>query len=170
RYADLTIIANEKGENARTPENRLAIEAALFESGRPVLLVPGDAASAARLLEHALVAWKPSPEAAHALGAAMPFLATAGSVTVFAASDRDVAATLPEELLTYLRRHGIDAAAPVFPAAETVGQALLGEAGRTGATLLVMGAYSHSRLRELILGGVTEHVLNNARIPVLMAH
>jgi nucleotide-binding universal stress UspA family protein len=170
RYADLTIIANETDERTRTPENRLAIEAALFESGRPVLIVPHDAGSTARMLEHALIAWKSSAEAAHAVSAAMPLLADARRVSVFAVSDEDVAATFPEELLAYLRRHGIDAAAPAFPVAVTVGEALLNQADRTDATLLVMGAYTHSRLRELILGGVTDHVLNNARIPVLMAH
>jgi nucleotide-binding universal stress UspA family protein len=90
---------------------------------------------------------------------------------VFAAADRDVAPAGADDLVSYLAWHGITARGCRFAAgAPSVGNALLREADRLGARLLVMGGYSHSRLREFVLGGVTRYVLENAALPILIAH
>jgi nucleotide-binding universal stress UspA family protein len=144
-------------------------EAALFETGRPVLMVPNRIP--ADLASRPMLAWKTNPQAARALAGALPLLTRAGRVLVFAANDSDVSPAAPTGVLPYLERHGIAAETRSFaPGADSVGAALLADAARAGATLLVLGAYGHSRLRELVLGGVTRHVLEEAPIPVLMAH
>ena len=74
-------------------------------------------------------------------------------------------------MIPHLKAHGVEATVKeVAPDDRTVGQLLLAESGEFGADLMVMGAYSHTRIRELILGGVTRHVLSNAQLPVLMMH
>jgi nucleotide-binding universal stress UspA family protein len=141
----------------------------LFGTGRPILLVPrrwrGD------LFGNAVIAWKSGAEAARAIGAALPLLEKSAAVTIFAATEHDIAPASSEGLVDYLRWHGIAAGAMAFPdGAPSVGEALLAAAGHAKADLLVMGAYTTSRLRELVFGGVTRHVLQHAALPVLLAH
>ena len=163
RLADLIVLAAPGSDG-----DQGTIEAALFGSGRPVLLVPrgmpvttGDAA----------VFWNGSAEAARAVGAALPILARCGMVHILRIdADPDVEAPEPE-LTAYLAWHGISAAVRTLaPDYREPGEALLEEAGRLGATLVVMGAYTHSRMRQMILGGVTRHVLGHAPVPILLTH
>jgi nucleotide-binding universal stress UspA family protein len=116
------------------------------------------------------IAWNGSAQAARAVEGALPFLAGA-KVTVLTAAEKDEFVAAPAELSAYLAWHGVSASTATVEAdSDAAGEALLAEAGKLGADLLVMGGYGHSRVREVILGGVTYHVLGNAEIPVLMAH
>jgi nucleotide-binding universal stress UspA family protein len=146
-------------------------EKSLMQTRRPVLLAPQT--SGADLTAPAMIAWDESPECWHALSAALPFLRLARSIDVVSV-DRNVAARRASqaEALAYLRCHGIGATARVVALhLRSAGETLLAEAAEHDVCLLVMGAYSHSPLREMLLGGATRHILKNAVArPVLMAH
>jgi nucleotide-binding universal stress UspA family protein len=133
-----------------------------------VLIVPR--AAPATIGSRCCIAWNGTVEGASALTAAMPWLARAEAVRVLHAGAYQRRGPHAAEVLPYLALHGITADVVEFaPANRDVGAGLLQSAAGFGADLLVMGAYSHSRLRQLILGGVTRHVLANAALPVLMA-
>jgi nucleotide-binding universal stress UspA family protein len=146
-------------------------EQALLRTRRPVLLSPARAKT--DLSDPAMIAWDESPECWHAVSAAIPFLKLAKSVQIVSV-DRDAAhrRASHEEVLAYLRCHGVEAKARVVePVTGAVGDTLLSVAGEDAVGLVVMGAYSHSRLREMIFGGVTRYMLQNAAArPVLLAH
>ena len=148
---------------------RETCEAALFESGRPVIIAPSEAPE--RLGRTILVAWNGSTETARAIGLAMPFLAAADAVAVVSVSGSGVAGPSAGEIARHLARHGIAASSREIEAqGRPAGEALLDEAGDMGADLVIKGAFTHSRLRQVIFGGTTQHILEYARIPVLMAH
>jgi nucleotide-binding universal stress UspA family protein len=142
-------------------------------SGRPVLLVPeGELQHACRIIA---VAWKDTPECARAVTAAMPLLEQAQKVVVLSTNeDPRREAQFRQRLdaaVQQLQWHGISAEAHTVDAGDnTIPEAVLAAAGRSDADLLVMGAYGHGRLREMIFGGFTEHVLKGADVAVLMAH
>jgi nucleotide-binding universal stress UspA family protein len=146
-------------------------EQELLQTRRPVLLAPSRLQSG--LTDPAMIAWDESAECWHAVTAAIPFLRLAKEVQVISI-DRDVdhRSASQEEALAYLRCHDIAATARVVaPHLRSVGDTLLATAGEMGVGLLVMGAYSHSRLREMLFGGVTRHILQHAVArPVLLAH
>ena len=146
-------------------------EQSLLQTRRPVLLAPTRLAS--DFTDGAMIAWDESPECWHAVSAAIPFLQLAKKVEVVSV-DRDAGKRKASqaEVLAYLRCHGIAATAQVVaPELRSVGDTLLAAAGEHESGLLVMGAYSHSRLREMLLGGATRHVLKHATArPVLLAH
>lgn len=166
RLSDLIVMArpgadSEAGLSA-------AFDAALFDSGRAVLLVPAEPVTG--LGATVAVAWDRSREAARAAGAALPILAQAEKIVILTAREGGNDAE-PSELAHYLALHGLDARTWAFtPGPGSLGEALLGEAEKAEADLLVMGAYGHSRLREMVLGGVTRDILGGAAIPVLMVH
>jgi nucleotide-binding universal stress UspA family protein len=167
QVADLVLLAADP--RGRGDQALASFETALFRSGRPVLLVPK--APPVDLAARPMIAWKATPEAARAVAAALPLLKDAAAIDIFAADDSKIAPQAPETLLSYLAWHGLAATASGFDAgAPSVGEALLAAAKRSGATLLVLGGYGHSRLRELVFGGVTQHVIAHADIPVLLAH
>jgi nucleotide-binding universal stress UspA family protein len=164
---DLVVAAS-----ASVTESLMTIaEQSLLQTRRPVLLAPsrlqGDLADAL------MIAWDESPECWHAVSAAIPFMHLAKSVRVISV-DRDAGDRQGSqgEVLAYLRCHGIAATTQVVaPDLRSVGDTLLAAAAEHDAGLLVMGAYSHSRLREMLLGGATRHILKNASArPVLLAH
>jgi nucleotide-binding universal stress UspA family protein len=146
-------------------------ERSLLRTQRPVLLAPQRLTNA--LTGTIMIAWDESLQCWHAVSAALPFLARARAVEVVSV-DKDAAGRQASqaEVVAYLRCHSIKAEARVVaPHSLSVGEALLATAAEAGAGLLVMGAYAHSRLREMLLGGATRHVLRNAATtPVLMAH
>jgi nucleotide-binding universal stress UspA family protein len=144
-------------------------DAALFGTGRPTLLVPEKLPWA--MIDHVLVAWNGSLEASHAVFGTLPLLHEASRVSIFSmpAAENDQATAC--ELAEALSWQGIRAdEAGILEATGSAGAALLGTAARCNATLIVMGAYTHSRLRQSFLGGVTGHILSEARIPVVMSH
>jgi len=120
-----------------------------------------------------MIAWDESPECWHAVSAAIPFLKLARSVRVVSVDKNSANRRASQaEALAYLRCHGINATEQVIaPELRSVGDTLLATAAEHNIGLLVMGAYSHSRLREMLLGGATRDILKNASTrPVLMAH
>lgn len=167
RVADLIVVGAQNGASGSAPF--YACEGALFESGRPVLLVPARAPE--NIFGTVVVAWNGSAEAAAAVGGALPLLARAKRVHIFTAGERGEAGQEPADLVAYLGWHGIAATTRVITStSHDVGAALLKEVAEVNAGMLVMGAYTHSRTRELMFGGATNHILNHAGIPVLMAH
>jgi nucleotide-binding universal stress UspA family protein len=147
---------------------RLAIE-----SGRPVLVVPNEV-TLPELPRRVLVGWKPCREAARAVFDALPLLKAAEEVEVLTFDSGQPApeGQLPDtELAAALARHGVDVVLASRQASDAaVGQEFLRRASEMRADLLVLGAYGHSRLRELAFGGVTRHVLREMTLPVLFSH
>jgi nucleotide-binding universal stress UspA family protein len=166
RLADLVLVARPSAEGAGGDPRTL--EAAMFDTGRPVLMVPpGPRGSLGAKIA---LAWNDSRESARAAAAALPLLRKAGRVVILSARRGDTDAK-PSQLARYLALHGIEAETWAFtPKQDPIGMELLVQAAEAGADLLVMGAYGHSRLREFILGGATRSVVAETAIPVLMAH
>jgi nucleotide-binding universal stress UspA family protein len=155
---------------AAEPAREIA-EQVLLDTGRPVLLAASEPAS--HPAEAAMIAWYPSLQAWRAVAAAVPLLGKDGRVEVVTVGkDDDGVAESRADVVRYLGWHGIAATTRVLePISRRIGDTLLEAAAEAEAGMLVMGAYSHSRLREMLLGGVTRDVLAKAtKTPVLMAH
>jgi len=167
RLADLIVAPRPTSDSA--PSATLTLNAALFETGRPVLVVPPDGATT--IGRNIAISWNGSAQAARAIGSAIPLIAKAEQVTVFTIESERTSTGDTPDAAEYLAWHGIEAEAKAITgSAGSVGAELLSQATTAGADLLVMGAYTHSRMRQLILGGVTRHVLDTAEIPLFMAH
>jgi nucleotide-binding universal stress UspA family protein len=168
RLSDLLVLdrPGSQGESRLT----MTMNAALMESGRPLLLVPPE--MPATLGKRVAIAWNGSAEAGRAVAAALPLLAEAEAVTILSVSeDERTTATPADELAAYLAWHGVSALCDSLGGSSShTGEALVAECHKLNADLLVMGAYTHSRLRQLILGGATRHVLHHAPLPCLMSH
>ena len=167
RVFDL-IVLGRPGRAAQNP--RMApLEAALFESGRPVLIVPP--ALSKELGHNVLVAWNGSTEQARTNAFAMPLLRGADEVTVLTVEGGMTPGPTGDEAALHLLRNGVPATAvTVAPAGRTTGEAILDHAKLRGCDLIIKGAYAQSRLRQMIFGGATRHILAHATLPVLMAH
>jgi nucleotide-binding universal stress UspA family protein len=165
RLADLTVVPHpEASDDVSSSE---ALHAVLFDSGRPVLIAPPRPPAA--LGRRICIAWNGTAESASAVYAALPWLARAEAVRILAADEYQRRGPAAADLASYLALHDIHAEVATFrPIDREVGAGLLQAAAEFGADLLSMGAYSHSRLRQLLLGGVTRHVLEHAALPVLM--
>jgi nucleotide-binding universal stress UspA family protein len=166
RAADLLVIGRPQEDQGVSLDT---VEAALVGTGRPVLIVPGT--PLVSLPETIVIAWKAAPEAARAVIAAMPLLSKSKRVLIATVAEEE---GLSDEegarLMTALSWHGLNASTcHLRPDRLGAADTLLAAAAEEGA-LLVMGAYGHSRLREWIFGGFTEHVLRGATMPVLMMH
>jgi nucleotide-binding universal stress UspA family protein len=165
RLADLTIVPHpQAGEDVAAAD---ALHAVLFDSGRPVLM-----ASVGRpqtIGKRVVIAWNGTHEAASALASAMPFVRQAAAVRVLASDEYFRRGPTAAEVIEYLSHHGVTADIGNFQSIDrTVGAGLLAAAADFDADIMSMGAYSSSRLRQMILGGTTRHVLENATLPVLM--
>ena len=166
--SDLVVLGHQR-DDPEDMQLTLTLEAALFQGSRPVLLAPN--VQGQRIGGVAAIAWNGSAEAARAVAGALPILHKADAVHILTAESGKTDPSVADRLSDYLAWHGILAAAkPVEPTGGSVGASLLITAQDLGADLLVMGGYTHSRLRQLILGGVTRHMLAHAEIPVLMNH
>ena len=171
RVADVLVIARPEADTAGIHIG--TIEAALFGTGRPVLLAPSK--SPASLGKTIAVAWNGTTESAHAIGAAIPLLAQASAVCVLSVRPGGDAKGAGEDetdvhgLISYLAWHGI-AAHPAPAVGHDVGRSLIAGALAASADLLVMGAYGHSRLREMVFGGATRHVVEDGSLPALLMH
>ncbi|HLI14345.1 MAG TPA: universal stress protein [Alphaproteobacteria bacterium] len=167
RVSDLILFS--RVPEAVEAEWRLTLEALLLESGRPVLLMPK--APVEPIGDSVAVAWNGSVEAAHAASAALPLLGLARRVLLLSGSKGAPLEPSLDDVGVWLERHGVLAERKhVRLKAWPIGEQLVDEAANEGADLLVMGAYGHTRMRETIFGGATRAVLNECRLPVLLAH
>jgi nucleotide-binding universal stress UspA family protein len=167
RLFDL-IVMGRPGRAAQDPRMP-PLEAALFESGRPVLIAP--AAAPQVIGANVLIAWNGSTEQTRTTAFAMPLLREANEVTVLSVEGGMTPGPTGEEVAHYLRLNAIAATAvTAAPGTRTTGETILDHANAHGCDLLVKGAYTQSRLRQMIFGGTTRHILANATLPVLMAH
>jgi len=145
------------------------LEDALFESGRPVLMAPLGHRSA--IGGTVVVAWNGSSETARTVAFAMPFLVHAHDVQVVSVEGGMTPGPSAEDLAHALARNSVPVTwRHVVAKSRTPGETFLDEAQSAGADLLVKGAYTQSRLRQMIFGGATRHIIMEAKIPVIMAH
>jgi nucleotide-binding universal stress UspA family protein len=168
RLFDLIVVGREFGRSWLNW--RVIVESALFESGRPVLLTANTPTTS--FGENVFIAWNSSTETARTVAFAMPLLARARAVTIVSVEGWGIPGPSGEELFEYLRRAGVPAttARTVPPKGRSPGLAILDECDRSGADLLLKGAYTQSRLRQMIFGGATRDILAHAEIPVLFAN
>jgi len=165
RVSDLIVVAR-KGAGSST-FSAMVLETALFETGRPVLMVP--VGTPANLFRRPLIAWNGSREAARAVGFALPFLTECDWVEIFTAPESKHH-TDAEELLRYLSWHGIVGDRIASDDSHATGTGLLAQASAHQTGLIIMGAYTHGHYRQFLFGGMTRHVMEHAAIPVLFAH
>lgn len=169
RIRDLVVAVRAPAHAAFAPD---AVGTILVGCGRPLLLAPD--APASSLGSTIAIAWKETAEAARAITAAMPFIAQAKKVVVITAAEAggsaEEATASAERLAAQLRRHGPQlVAVGIAPSAHGL-PPLVAKAKELGADLLVSGAYSHSRTRELVFGGFTRDLLKGCELPVLLVH
>lgn len=174
RYVDLTILGQLDPDLGEADMIRPRPEHVTLASGRPILVVPyaGHFETVGRRI---LIGWNATREATRAVNDAMPLLAAAEVVTVLTVDPREGPhghGQLPAaDISLHLARHGVNAEIEQTVSADLpVGEVLLSRAADLGVDLLVMGAYGHSRARELLLGGATRSLLRSMTVPVLMSH
>jgi nucleotide-binding universal stress UspA family protein len=163
------IVLGRPGRHPKGPRMS-TLEAGLFESGRPVLIAPPSPRP--KTGTNVLIAWNCSTEQARVTAFAMPILMQASRVIVLTVEGgAAVPGPTGEQLCRYLQFNGVPAKPlTVGLDGRLTGEAILAHASALGCDLLIKGAYTQSRLRQLIFGGTTRYILNNAEIPVLMAH
>ena len=167
RVFDVIVLARP-GDEWQSP-SMITLESALFESGRPVLIAPPTAP--ASLGTNILVAWNNSTEQARTMADAMPLLRLAGRVTILTVEGATVAGPSGEQMARSLEFNGIAAdTLTAKPGKRSAGETILAKAEELGCDLIIKGAYTQSRLRQMIFGGTTRHILAHAKLPVLMAH
>lgn len=166
RYFDLSLLGWEKDNTT----SRATIESVVFGSGRPAIVLPENVRPGA--LDHVAIAWDGSRVAARALADAHAFLEKANRVSVLTVVDeKPLARDVGEQLAELLQDRGIEASAvPLRLQGRSIAEALQASAIERGAGLLVMGGYGHSRIRDFVLGGATEGILQQLGLPVLISH
>jgi hypothetical protein len=164
--SDLVIVSRPATKDGKLA--RLFLDAALLNTSRPVLVLPQSRTSA--IGKRISIAWNQSAEAAQSVSAAMPMLRHAEQVNIITCGPESGVGPKSAQLANYLRFWGVKAERVKAPKAKNDAKALMAAYQETNSDLMVMGAYSHSRLRETMFGGVTEYMLNRANIPVLMLH
>jgi nucleotide-binding universal stress UspA family protein len=174
RYADLSVMTAPKQGADDGAIARTFFSALLFESGRPVLVVPTHHPAEVPL-RHVVIAWKPTREATRALHDSLTLLKGATSIDVVIVdpviSDMDHGADPGVDIATHLARHELRVNVVSIPrAGGTVATALLRHAAESNAQLLIAGGYGHSRLREWMLGGTTHELLQALHLPILFSH
>ena len=170
RRFDLAIVGQAQPETSTLEE--IIGETTLFESGRPVILVPYIQKEAFKL-DNVMVCWDGSRPAARAIGDAMPLLVKAGGVEiVIVTKERGKQDEIEGvDMGQHLARHGVKVEVHRIPGGDIdVADALLSHAADSGTDFIVMGGYGHSRFREFVLGGVTHSIFRSMTVPVLMSH
>jgi len=172
RSADLIVLGQEEPDDMLAIRE-LLIEAALFESGRSVLVVPYIGVQEPAF-HHVMIAWDGRREASRATAEAMPLLEKADDVSVIIVGNDAPSAHGGEpgaDLALHLARHDLQVNIKrIDDTGIDIGNALLSHAADMDAGLLVMGGYGHSRLRQFVFGGTTSEILSSMTVPVLMAH
>jgi nucleotide-binding universal stress UspA family protein len=174
RYADIVIVGQRDPATESASDDPAMPDQLILSVGRPVLVVPS-AGEFPVIGERILVAWDASRLATRAVNDALPLMARAKQVVVLAVNPPGGATAeggIPSaDICLHLARHGIKAEAQhIYAEDVTVGAMLLSRAAEQGIDLIVTGAYGHARWREIVLGGVTRHLLKQMTIPVLMCH
>ena len=171
RRFDLTVVM--QSDRHRHAYNDLMIEAALFNSGRPTIIVPYIQKQGVNL-GRVLCCWDGSRTAARAISDSLPLLRKAKTVELFIVAndktkwERELRGA---DIARHLARHDVNVEVEVVPAADIdVASVILSHVADCSADMIVMGGYGHSRLREFMLGGVTRAVLETMTIPVFMSH
>lgn len=169
RVADMTVVA--QADDDPLHDEVSLIEELVFESGRPVL-IGRNSARGFKFPETIIVAWDGGREAAQAIAASMAFLKAARLVIVASIGGVSYGCAAPDEAVSHLKLQGVHATALTLGCekGEDAHEAFLNLARDKNADLIVMGAYSHSRLREVIWGGFTRYLLRESEIPLFMAH
>lgn len=166
RVYDATVIGRPSA-SGRGPR-MTTLESALFESGQPILVAPPTAPKT--LGENILVSWNCSTEQASTTSAAMPLLRQAKTVTIMTIEGLTVAGPSGKEAQNWLAANGVNAReVSLGSGGRKPGEVLLAEAEKLGADLIIKGAYTQSRLRQMIFGGATSHLLAHSNLPMLMA-
>ena len=172
RYADLVVISQGRREDDDPAATDILPQTVIMGCGRPALVVPSYG-EFSRLGERVLVAWNRTREASRAVHDALPILTRAKSVQILevnppSGKEPHIAGA---DIALHLARHGVAAEVQAATVSDIeTGATILSRAADLGSDLVVMGAYGHSRLRELTLGGVTRHLLRHMTVPVLMSH
>jgi nucleotide-binding universal stress UspA family protein len=170
RRFDLAVVGQAEPETS-TVEDIIA-EATLFESGRPMVMVPYIQKDPIKL-DNVMVCWDGSRQAARAIGDAMPLLRKTKRVEVAIISNERGKQDQIEgaDIGQHLARHGLKVDVHRIAGGDIdVADALLSHAADSGIDFMVMGGYGHSRLREFVLGGVTRSILRSMTVPALMSH
>lgn len=175
RYADLAVVGKgDRDEPVKYPYPELSGDL-VMTCGRPVLIVP-NAGHFETVGKRILVCWNASREATRAINDAMPFLTEADKVTILAVNPAKAAGgdhgDVPSaDIALHLARHGVkaEASSTVADSIE-ISDVILARASDLGADMIVTGAYGHSRTREWVFGGVTENLMRDTTVPVLMSH
>lgn len=166
RVSDLIIIGKPTPDEPATEE---MFRAAIYSTGCPTMIIPDRPSGS--LLDHMLIAWNGSVEAARAVAGAMPLLKAAKRVSVFTVAENHKALHNHLGLVEHLEHHGVRAAwAEPSGGSGDLGLRLARTASQERATMIVMGAYTHHRVQQVLLGGVTQHMLRHSEIPILMMH
>lgn len=171
RRFDLSVLQQSEVDGVN---NDLLIEAALFSSGRPVMIVPY-IQKAGLQLSRVLCCWDGSAPSARAINDALPFLEKAETVEILAVVNEKAKYPKREihsaEIERHLERHGVKVEVEIIPASDIdVADSILSHAADCSADMIVMGGYGHSRLREFVLGGATRGILFTMTVPVFMSH
>jgi nucleotide-binding universal stress UspA family protein len=174
RVNDLTVMPMPEGGYLSQFDSHWYLETVLFDSGRPILILPhGYQSAGAGEFGTVVVAWDHTPAAARALADAMTILRHAKSVRLLTITNEKAIPREPPplEVVSYLAAHGIQVAYDAVDAdGRDAATAIVDYLRARSGHLLVMGGYGHSRLRELVLGGTTRHMLTHTPVPVLMSH
>jgi nucleotide-binding universal stress UspA family protein len=165
RFCDLIVVPQPDRASALGMNT---LQAALFDVRKLTAIAPHREVTETG--RHVAIAWNGGSEAARAVNWSLPVLAAADKVSVLVANDEDGGLVRSSAIRRYLRQHGIDAGAETFERRGEVAASILDKVAEIGGDLMVMGGFGSQKRSELVLGGVTQYVLEKANIPLLMAH
>jgi len=167
RVHDIAVV---DGESEAINTDRGLIEALLMDSGRPLIVVPAGVQAFSK--RRVVVAWDGSARAARAAGDALPLLRSAGAVTLVAVgTEKELEKTVPgADLAPHLARHGVNVTLKNVVVQDGIAETLREQVSLANADLMVMGAFKHSVLREWALGGVTQSLLRESKVPLFMSY
>ncbi|MFY7779072.1 MAG: universal stress protein [Elstera sp.] len=167
RLFDISVLARPDVGGSAEPE--IMLEAALFETGRPIIMAPPTLPETDGT--RVLIAWNGSSETARSVGTALPLLHKAEEIHIVSVDSGMATGPSARDVAAYLEKHDLRATYAHMQVGEkNAGAVWLDEAQRLGCDLMIKGAYTQSRLRQMIFGGATVHILNHAKIPVFFAH
>ncbi len=166
RTADIALCLQP---DSKCPDSEDIFHDLIFRSGRSVLMVPEGFGGTVG--KHLMIAWNGRTEGARAVAGALPMLTTADKVTIVQVGDIGEDRPCADAIAHYLSEHAVEADTKRIEASDqSVGECLLETAGSIGADTIILGAYSHSRWREMVLGGVTKYITAKSPLPVFMSH